>query len=344
MKITSRNIDGFIAKPPADLMLALFYGRDLGLISTRADRLAKNAVADTSDPFATTHLTSDTIAQDPAVLYDSAAAIPATSDKRLVRVAHATDAIVGAVVNLLARPLDASLTIITAQDLNTKSALVKAVENHPRAAGIGCYPDQPQDIARMAQTIFSHHKITCDREALAWISSRLGGDHVLSRSELEKLALMAGEGGTITLAQAQSALGDSAAISGYEVAAAVAGGNMHSLIHAFDRAMADAIAPEAILRITMHHFTRLFRLACMMAEKNMTAEAAVRAYKPPIFFSEQRPTIQALTQWSHKKCLAANERLHMAETQSRQGVPAATATAHALLALCQMGNRQMGRR
>lgn len=339
MKITARDIDRFLAKPPADLVLALFYGRDLGLISERAATLAQNSVADVNDPFASTQLNGESIAQDATLLYDAAAAIPATGDKRLVRVAGVTDVLLGAVKNLLDNPPAQSITIMTASGLNTKSALVKRVEGDKRGAAIGCYADEARDIVRMAQEIFSKHNIKTDPDVLAWISGRLGADHLLTRSELEKLATMAGTDGHIGLSLAQHALGDSAAASGYAVAAAAANGDMKTLLRCFDRAMADAIAPEAILRIAMSHFGRLFRLSVMMADNNMSATVAVNSYTPPIFFNEKKQIIAALNKWQAKKAMRGVERLMLAEKQARQGIPPASVTAQALIALCEMGRR-----
>lgn len=339
MKIAPRDIDRFLQAPPNELLVALFYGQDHGLVSERAKALCTKLVPDLNDPFAVTELTGEQIASDISLLYDSAAAIPAMGQKRLVRVFHASDAIAVAVSQILENPPKQATIVITSRDLNTKSKLVKMLDSAKHVATIGCYPDQQRQIAQLAHDIFSNHNIKADQDAIAWITSHLGSDRLVSRSEIEKLAIMAGSNGHITLSMVMNALGDSASIAASQIVSSAASGDISGMSRHFDRAKVEGIAPEAIIRTSMSYFQRLFRLCCMM-DQGINVTDAVSQYKPPIFFNE-KPVISAqLNQWSSTKAMNALERLGQAEKQSRSGIPSETAIAQALLAICQMAKRQ----
>jgi len=339
MKIAARDTDRFLSSPPANLLVALFYGQDQGLISERSKTLARQYVANLKDPFSVTELTGDSINADPTLLYDSAAAIPAMGDKRLVRVSNITDTATDQIKRLLDHPPDHSIIVMTSESINTRSKLVKLLDASPMAGTIGCYPDEERQLSALAKDIFSAHHIRVDGDAMNWMISHLGSDRLMSRSELEKLAVMAGPNGHISLEMAVAALGDSAQIATSHVIAAAASGDIRSLGDQFDRAMTDAIAPEAILRAGMTYFLRLFRLAGMM-ETGLNANDAVSQHKPPIFFNEKAMVTRHLTHWSSQNIIKAIDRLGQAEEQTRQGLPAATSTAQAMLAISQMAGQR----
>ena len=92
----------------------------------------------------------------------------------------------------------------------------------------------------------------------------------MSRSEVEKLTIMAGPKGHITLAMVMNALGDSASVAASQVVSAAASGDISSMGQQFDRAITEGIAPEAIIRASITYFQRLFRLCCQM-DRGMNA-------------------------------------------------------------------------
>ena len=339
MKISGRGIDPFLANPPRDIAAVLLYGHDQGLIRERADKLSRIAVQDIDDPFSTTQLDAAEIAKDPSLLIDSAGAMPAFGGMRLVRVNLVTGAALDACRNLLGNPPAESLTVLTGSDeLNTRSALVKLFETSDRAAAIGCYPDTAQSLGAVARQAFDAFSIQVDRDAMGWITDHLGRDRMASRSEIDKLVLLAGEGGHLSLAEVQVALGDGASVTTTDIVHAAADGNLEKLSQALDRAQAEAIAGERILRSGIGYFHRLFRIAAAM-EDGRSREEAIKSVKPPVFFSE-KPKIEGhLRRWNAQRCRRAMDRLNTAELQCRQGIDAHVACGQALFSLALAARR-----
>ena len=333
MKITARNVENFLASPPHDLAAALIYGHDRGLIKERAQNIARKFTPDLTDPFAVTTLTPDEVVSDPSILIDSAAAMPPMGGVRIVRLDQAGANCLNALKNLLENPPPQSLVVITASDeINTKSPIVKLFDDHPRTAAIGCYADTSQSLAQLAQAQFSAHKITTDRDVLPWIAENLGSDRIASRSEIDKLVIMAGDGGHLSFDEVKHALGDGAGINVNQAIYAAADGQMPQLSTALTRLQHDAVPGERLLRVAQSYFAKLHRILAAI-DDGMTQDQAIAIIKPPIFFSE-KPIVKAhLRHWSAPHCRKAIDRLVDAEKQTRQGVPADTAAAQALLAL-----------
>lgn len=333
MKISGRGVDPFLANPPRDLAAVLLYGHDLGLIKERGKQIATHFVPDLQDPFAVTSLDGDAVAKDTALLVDSAAAMPAMGGHRLVFVDQASGNCLNAMKALLANPPTESITILNGgDDLNTKAAIVKLFEQHEQAAAIGCYADTNQSLGQMAQDIFQQHQISVDRDVMRWIIDHLGADRMASRSEIDKLVLLAGPEGKLSLQQAQHALGDGAAVTVNDTIFAAAGGDLTGLSFSLTRIQHDAIPGERLLRSGQMYFQKLFRIAAAM-ENGSSRDQAMNSIRPPIFFSEKRMVETHLQYWSAPKCRRAIDRLVDAEKQSRRGISSDTAAAQALMAL-----------
>lgn len=333
MKITGRGIEPFIANPPADLCAVLIYGHDRGLIKERAEAIARKFVPDLNDPFAVTTLSPDDVAKDTALLIDSAQAMPAMGGHRLVRLDQTGANCLNALKYLVEVSPQQSLTVVTAgDDINTKSAMVKLFETGNNTASIGCYADTDQSLAQIIKTDFNAHQITCGQDVMAWITQQLGGDRLASRSEIDKLVLMAGQGGHLNLDQVKHALGDGAAINVNEAIYAAADGKMGDLSTALTRIQAEQVPGERLLRSAQGYFLKLYRITAAM-DDGMNRDQAMNAIKPPIFFSEKRMVENHIRLWSSTRCRKAIDRLADAEKQSRRGVSADTAAAQAMTAL-----------
>jgi DNA polymerase-3 subunit delta len=333
MKISGRGVDGFLDNPPAELCAVLVYGHDRGLIKERAEVIAKKFVPDLTDPFAVTTLSADEVANDTSLLIDSASAIPALGGHRLVRMDQTGANCLNALKILLEQAPKQSLTVVVAgDDINTKSAMVKLFEKADHAAAIGCYADTDQSLAQIAQAAFRAHKINVDRDVMVWITQHLGSDRMVSRSEIDKLVIMAGEGGSLTLDQVKHALGDGAGINVNEAIFAAADGRIDGLSTALTRLQLDSIPGERLLRAAQNYFLRLYRITAAM-DDGVSRDQAMGNIKPPIFFSEKRIVEGHLRLWPSAKCRRAIDRLVDAEKQSRRGVSADTAAAQAMIAL-----------
>ncbi len=121
--------------------------------------------------------------------------------RRVVRLRETGDALAQLFSRFLADSAGDGLVIVEAGDLPGRSALRRAFDEAPQGAAIGCYPDNARDLAAVIRETFAAHHIAASRDAVEFLVAHLGGDRLLTRSELEKLTLYAGNGGRIESAQ-----------------------------------------------------------------------------------------------------------------------------------------------
>ncbi len=164
------------------------------------------------------------------------------------------------------------------------------------------------------------HRIRIDEEASAYLVDHLGGDRGMSRGELEKLALYAGDGGTVTLADAALSVGDSAAMELDDALLAATDGDTAMLERALDRLFAEGENPVTVLRAAQRHVTRLHQ-AAVRIDEGAGEDEALRSLRPAPFFKVADRMKMQLRYWPARRGRAALALLLDAEINAKRTGP-----------------------
>jgi DNA polymerase-3 subunit delta len=336
VKLSAGQIGGFLRRPDPQIRAVLLYGPDAGLVRERADTLARAICPELHDPFRVAELTGAALAADPARLVDEAAQISLMGGRRVIRLRETGDALAPLFSRFLADSAGDGLVIVEAGDLPGRSALRRAFDDAPRGAAIGCYPDSARDLAAVIRETFAAHHIAASRDAIEFLVGHLGGDRLLTRAELEKLTLYAGNGGRIELADAQAVVSDSAALSLDDAVLAAAEGDAAALDRALARVFQEGESAVTIIRALLRHLQRLHVLSAQLGGGG-SIDNVVRSARPPIFFKQQDSYRRQLTRWNEVRLRDALDRLAEAEFRMKQtGLPAETLCREAMFAVAQM--------
>ena len=331
MKLAAARTDAFLRSPDPAVRAVLIYGPDAGLVRERADTIAKTVVADLSDPFLVADLSGDGLADDPARLADEAAAMALTGGRRLVRVRDATDRVVKAVEAMASVPTGDSMVVIQAGELTPRSALRKVFEAAKDMAALPCYADDGRGLEQLAHEVFAAANVTAAPEAIQYLAANLGADRGLSRSELEKLALYAGDGGTITAEDALAVVGDSAALTLDDVVYAATDGEAAALDRAYAKSMQEGISPVAILRAISSHLLRLQAVSARVSAGD-APDQAVKSLRPPVFFKRTSQFARQTRVWQGRRVARALDLTMTAERGCKTtGMPDAALCGRALM-------------
>ncbi len=333
MKISPRQIASFLKTPNCSVFAILLHGSDAGLRRERYRQLANLYNEDLNDVFSVTHIAGSTLSTESSKIMDSAAEIP-LSGKRLVLVkASGTEALEACKV-LLSNPQTHAMVIVNAGDTTTKHAIVKLFESSNHAAAIGCYPDTVDEIRILAQTILKKDNITVDPDALELICQRLGSDHEATKSELDKLALLAGPSGHLDFSLVSEALGDSALLTIDQIADAIASGNVSALAVSLQKAWLEDVNCVMVVKGCQTYFSQL-RVLSHAIKTGQTAQSAIRSLRPPIHFKHQGAFLTHLKRWQPSHTMAMLYRLQDIEAKIKsKGINDRTLTSQSLLSCC----------
>lgn len=329
MKLDPRRVEAFLTDPGA-CRVVLLYGEDSGLVRERAETLVRAVVGALDDPFRVAELTREDYGRIP----EEAAAMSLSGGRRVVRVRDATDAVTETVKAVFASKSEA-LLVVEAAGLPSKGRLRGLVERATDGAAIACYPQTGQALEGDIRATFTVLGVTADPDALTWLAGQLGADRAVTQREAEKLALYAGDGGRISLADARVCVGDLAGLSLDDALFAASAGNVPAADRALELAMAEGATPVGVLRACLMHMQRLQRASSAMAG-GLSAAEATKATRPPIFFQRQSSFVAALRVWPLEMLQTTCVRVWEAERAcKRTGAPVDTLSRSAILGIAQ---------
>ncbi len=341
-EVKGASIDRTLSHPPKDLVAALIFGPDQGLVRERAETMIKSVVPNLKDPFLIADLDDNVLASDPARLFDEAAAISMLGGRRVVRVRGAGNSLAKLFERFLDAPAGDALVVVEGGDLSKGTGLRRVFEDAANAASIACYGDTARDLPDVIRDALKSAGLSIAPDALADAASRLGSDRGVTRRELEKLALYAHGQKQVTAEDVRAVLGDEAEVRAEEALDAAGQGDLKRLDLALERLWLADTSPIAIVRIAMSHFQRL-ALARAELEKGETAEGAMRKLRPPIHFMRAAPFKVQLSAWDSQRLGDALDLLLETEALCKTtGVPPETVTARALFniaAIARTGRR-----
>lgn len=289
MKLDSGRIDAFVKSP--HLPIILLHGPDAGLVAERGLALARSVEGALHDPFRFTEL------HNPAadVLLTEATAAALTGGRRVVRVRDVHESHAKVLDALVKAPPEA-LVILEAGELTGKSKLRAAAEKAAGVAAIACYAI---DQARLPQAIAARLRtagVQIDQDAAAWAGQNLSGEEGPLGQALEVLALYAGAEKQLGLADVTAVLADGGDSSMGDAIDAALTGDVAATDKALSLAYEEGVAPVGLLRVLLGELLRLRVAAGAMAD-GASAQEAMAAMRPPVFFKRQALVGKALRLW-----------------------------------------------
>jgi DNA polymerase III subunit delta len=335
VKLPAARIAAFLRRPDQAIRAVLLYGPDIGLVRERADVLARTVCPDLRDPFRVADLSGAALAADPARLADEAAQMSLIGGRRVIRVRDAGDRLAGLFRGFLDAAPGDGFIVAEAGDLPGSSTMRRVFDTSPRAVAIGCYPDTPRDRATVVRDSLRAHRITASAEATQYLVEHLGSDRLLTRAELEKLTLFAGQGSHVELDDVRLSIEDSAALATDDAVMAAAEGDAARVDRVLDRVFQEGESAVSVVRAMLRHLQRLHLLAARVAAGTAVAEV-VRSARPPIFYRQEDNFKRQLVLWNEAGLRAQLERIAQAELHMKlTGLPANTVCREALLAVAQ---------
>ncbi len=340
VKVAPRNAASFVGKPPPEAAMVLIFGADRGQVSELAAKTVTAVADDVNDPFRVAELTLAAIQDDPALLNDEARAMSLTGGRRAVRVRGAADALTKHLKDYLDDPSPDAVIVLEAGELQARSSLRKLAESHKRGAAIACYRDEGAGLSALIKEVLGANQVQIAPDAMRYVASQLGADRQASRNALEKLALYAGAGSSVSLEDAQAVVGDVAESTMDELTQAVASGNAGAAQKLLQRLYGEGTATVAILRALARHFGRLAE-ARSHVDGGMDPEGAVGKLRPLVFFRAKPAMMATVGGWNSARLTNALDRLLRAEIECKTtGMPDQLMCARAVLALSMVAPRR----
>jgi len=282
----------------------LFYGSDSGLVSERAAELAKRLAERETPPGEIIRLDDGSLEGDPSRIFVELETAPMFGGRKVLR-ATAGRRVTAALLAPLIKGGDLQgCLIVEAGNLRPDEALRALFEKSPAAAAVACFPDEARDLDAVLREAFAPGKIGITPNAKHLLLARLGADRVLSRAEIEKLALYAHGKRMIEESDVEAAVGDAAELALDRIVMAAASDRTAAALVEYDRSIAAGESPQSVIAALQRHFLRLHRMRGML-DAGRSMEDVIRSLRPPPHFKQRDALEQQSRTWTRPKLSSA---------------------------------------
>ena len=317
----AREAARLLQNPDKAFTAFLLYGPDEGLVNDRARSLARSLAAMTDPPGDILRIGERDMAEQPDILAVEAKTMPMFGGPKIIRVTAGPKLKPELVEEVLGSPMEARL-LIEAGNLKPASKLRKLFETARRAAALPCYAEGVRDIEALIGEELTAHGFHVPRDVVQYLTLLLGSDFAVARSELRKLALYVdaapqeGERKTVTIADIDAIMGDSAAPGLDDMITHALMGRPTHMMRQFERLLAQGVACQTILILLIRHLNRLHQVQAQTAQ-GTSLDQAMKTLRPPVFFKQSGSFKQQCRRWPLPALGAALHLIHTTMKQTR---------------------------
>jgi DNA polymerase III subunit delta len=312
------SVDAYLKAPPSGVSAILLYGNDAGLVSERAQLVAKAVVAQTNPPGDLLRLDDSDLDRDPDQLVVELSTVSMFGGRKVIRANQSRRVNAALLKPLIEGRRIEGFLIVEAGGLKPEDAMRKLFEAAQSAAAIPCYADSASDLDALIKDVLGRHKLEIAPDAKRLLMTRLGADRALSRAEIEKLALYALGHPRIEEADVAAVVGDASEMAVDTVVAAAVGGKGALAVAECDRALAAGESAQYIMIAAMRHLQRLHRVRMAM-ESGASIEESLKGLRPPVFYKQRDSFVAQVELWNAAKLSRALARITEAQRLSRSG-------------------------
>ncbi len=290
--IPAREAESLVKAGFRKYPVILFYGPDEGLVSERAEAVAKASVD--GDLANILRMDGDEAAANPERVAEEAHAIAMFGGVRAIRIRAGGKALTEALKPLLSTPPVDARIIVEAGDLKGNAPLRTLIEKAANAAAAPCYAEEGRDLGRLIDEMLEPAGLAIAPDARQALTRSLGLDRRRSRTELEKLLLYCRGTQRVELADVEAVVTDAAAVSADALVDAVFSGKLPEIETEARRLFADGMEPGVLLGFALRHAFQL-QLGRRSVDGGASPAEAVKALR--IHFKRERAFVDQLTRW-----------------------------------------------
>lgn len=286
----------------------LIYGPDAGQIDEYCDMAVEKLGIDKDNMFA---LDSDELREKQDALFAEACTPSMFGGRKMVIISNAGDACAKHVSDLVSHSGLCATVIVTGTDLRAGGGLRSLFEGAEDMAALACYTDDAKTLAALIRNELSAasgiQQITPD--AMAYMTTHLGGDRGITRGFLRKIALYVHDKRVIDLSDVEKCLPDTGAADIDDFLYSLTAGHIQQTMMALDRLLYDNKEPNMLVRMLDGHFKKL-------------QTAVVNGQLPRLFWKVEEKFKMAIKIWPEPEITAVLTRLNELERQLRTtGMP-----------------------
>jgi len=326
--IKAHQANAFLSPPGPKVPAVLFYGSDAGLVAERAHKLASMVAA--RDAGEIVRLDDADLDDDPDRLLIELQTIPMFGGSKVVRATAGRRITAASLQPLIEGDTLAATLIVEAGNLKPADSMRALFEKSAHAAAVACYADEAADIEGLIRETMKAHGLQISADARELLAMRMGADRVMSRGEIEKLALYAAGKETVEAADVEAIVGDASEMAVDRALNAAMSGRADRAAQEFSRAIAAGESPQMLIAALQRALQRLHRIRAGL-DAGSSFDDIMRQQRPPVHFKQKDAIGLQTRMWTSPRLTEALARTAEAAKAARLNAALQEPIAEALL-------------
>lgn len=315
--IPTSRVTTYVARPDAKVRAFLLFGTDAGLIRENTAALCKSLSATAGGAPEIIRLTEDDLASAPDKLAVEIQTVSMFSLQKIVRAK-----IAGRLATELAQfdwdsVPDTTRVVIEAGNLKKDAKLRRLFEKSPQLAALACHDsDDPGPVIQLVRRELADAGITIDTEAERHLTTLLGGDPGVAKSEIAKLVTYAQGQDRLSITDIEAVVGDTSRATLDVAVDAILDGDATGSLRQMGKLQLEGIPVDALLYALGQHVLRLIRLRAGM-DAGESTDTTLRGFRPPLHFRRAGKMKQQVRKWGRDDLRWALELASRAQRKAR---------------------------
>lgn len=304
MKWKETDFNGGIAT----IRAVLIYGPDAGQVDEFCDRAVDKLEIEKDNLFA---LDADELREKQDALFAESCSPSMFGGRKMVIISNAGDGAAKQIGELVSHPGLCATVVVAGGDLRAGGGLRTLFEGAPDMAALACYTDDARALANLIRNELSAAAgiVQITPDAMAYMTTHLGGDRGITRGFLTKIALYVDDKKIVELDDVEKCLPDTGAADTDDFLYSLTAGHVNQTMTALDRLLYDNAEPNMLVRMLDSHFKKLLT-------------AVVEGQLPRLFWKVAEKFNHAIKIWPASEITAVLVRLNELEKQLRTtGMP-----------------------
>ena len=263
-------------------------------------------------------------------------ALSLLGERRVIWIDDVTDSHLKHLVDIIAATQIANFIFLSTESLTKTSKLRVTCEESSKFASLALYDEGIEGLRSRLSVLMTRAGLNWEAGAENIFLEVVGDVRSVGTQEFEKLTLYCYGQTSISMEDVLAVCGDTATSSSDDLIDAMMAGDLESVDRMLGSLDRDGGGFRTILLSTVTHLNKLQDFRAAM-EIGMSAESAIRAARPPIFFKRQNAVLMQLRRFDSTELMSMQSALSAAIFQTRKNADLADAiTSRTLLSLARL--------
>lgn len=259
MKIQANRVDDFIRGFGDDVRGVLIYGPDSGLVQIRKQEILQKVLPNYKNSLSLINIDSSILKDKPNIIsdeYNSSSLFG--GDKKIILIDGAENSISKNLENIFNKQQNTqNFIIITADDLDSKSALKRFAEYNEFFGSLPCYKDDVNSIMQLVSSKLRNNNFKFATDVVRYLAESFGGDRLVIMNEIDKLIIYKGDDKNISLEDVSVCIKDNSESDVGEFVNNLASLNFDKAFKELQNLYSDGVVPIIIIRSVIGYFLKL---------------------------------------------------------------------------------------